>query len=40
MVEHTVKALVNRKRAKPHSYEVIKIIAKIFNVKPEYFYDY
>jgi len=40
MLVSTINALVNRKRATPPSDEVIKKIAKFFDVKPEYFYEY
>ena len=40
IVESTINALVNRKRANPPSDEMIKKIAKFFSVKPDYFYEY
>ena len=40
ILESTINALVNRKRAKPPSDKVIKKISDYFKVKPEYFYEY
>ena len=40
ILESTINALANRKRAKPPSDEVLKKISNYFKVKPEYFYEY
>ena len=40
ILESTINALVNRKRANPPSNVVIKKIADFFKVKPQYFYEY
>ena len=40
MLESTINALANRKRANPPSDEVLNKIAKYFKIKPEYFYEY
>lgn len=40
ILESTINALVNRKRANPPSDEIINKIAKYFKIKPEYFYEY
>lgn len=40
ILESTINALANRKRARPPSDEVLNKIAKYFKIKPEYFYEY
>ena len=40
MLESTINALANRKRANPPLDEVLNKIAKYFKIKPEYFYEY
>jgi len=40
LLEATVTALANRRRANPPDDNVIIKIAEAFNVKPEYFYDW
>lgn len=40
ILESTINALVNRKRANPPSNLVIKKISDFFKVKPQYFYEY
>ena len=40
ILEATINALANRRRANPPSDEVIKKIAECFNVKPDYFYEW
>jgi transcriptional regulator with XRE-family HTH domain len=40
ILEATVTALANRRRAHPPADEVIIAIAAAFNVRPDYFYDW
>ena len=40
LLEATVNALANRRRANPPSEDVMLKIAECFNVKPEYFYEW
>jgi len=40
ILEATVNALANRRRANPPKADVIKKIADLFNVRPEYFYEH
>jgi len=40
LLEATVTALANRRRANPPSDEVMIKIAECFNVRPEYFYEW
>lgn len=40
ILEATVTALANRRRANPPNDETIKAIAEVFNVRPDYFYEW
>lgn len=40
IIETTVTALASRRRKDPPSYEQMEKIAGVFNLEPEYFYDY
>lgn len=40
ILEATINALANRRRANPPTDEVIKKIADFFHVTPDYFYEY
>lgn len=40
LLEATVNALINRRRANPPEDEVMKKIADCFNVPPQYFYEW
>ena len=39
ILEATVNALANRRRANPPKEEVMKKLADLFNVEPDYFYE-